>query len=775
MALAQMTGVNTRNIRQMTGNQTLTITGTDFGTLGTTRQFTYRVRRLNGVFTDSYAALATIVNATTLQVAINTNNFPGSAFGVAEIGPDSYGDWQGDPIYVAIDPQPIPITGISPASGSAAGGVWVNLTSVGIDTAMNSYLSGSFGGVACSQKWTTANTISLLTPAHAEGVVPVYVQYIDFGGYGTWGGATVNLALSGTTFNSFTYTPIPAPIYSSNPASGNTSDPGAWEVYRNTVADVYGLQITNTGNADLVINLTKSGVSPQLYTLDQTTYTIAAGATTHIPIWFAPVDPISSSFILNVSHNAAGSPASYTVYTRGILSADPVVVSTGISPNTGPNTGGTTVTITGTNFISGVTSVTFGGVAATSVNVTSGGTLTCVTPAHVAGAVDVVINVSSAATPCTVTGGFTYVGGLPAPTIDGSGISPVSGPETGGTSVTITGTNFVAGSTSVTFGGVAATGVVVNSATSLTCVTPANSVGSCDVVVTVAGASSVTAWNSFTYTAIPASPTIVSVTPNTGLTSGYTEVTITGTNFVAGNTSVVFGSTPATSVMVFSATSLTCLTPVNTVGAKNVYVEVTGAAIPASLTNGFTYTQAPNITVNTGGITPNEGPITGGTTITIPGTGFTPGTTVTIGGVPAVITSVTPTLITIVTPPGVVGPAPIVITTPGTVDPITIPNGFTYVTTLVVSLAASLTKTILNNNVVFTPTVSGGTGTYTYSWSGSDSTTGTGTTLTRNFTTIGTKTITVTVTSGTQVVSASVNVNIVASLATTLGRICVVN
>ena len=46
-------------------------------------------------------------------------------------------------------------------------------------------------------------------------------------------------------------------------------------------------------------------------------------------------------------------------------------------------------------------------------------------------------------------------------------------PAAGGTSVTITGTNFT-GATAVTFGGTAATGVTVVSATSITATTPAH-------------------------------------------------------------------------------------------------------------------------------------------------------------------------------------------------------------------------------------------------------------------------------------------------------------
>jgi hypothetical protein len=76
-----------------------------------------------------------------------------------------------------------------------------------------------------------------------------------------------------------------------------------------------------------------------------------------------------------------------------------------ISPNSGSINGGTAVTITGTNFVSGAT-VTFGGTAATNVTVVSGTSITATTPAHAAGAVNVVVTDSSGSG--TLTNGFTY-------------------------------------------------------------------------------------------------------------------------------------------------------------------------------------------------------------------------------------------------------------------------------------------------------------------------------------------------------------------------------
>ena len=78
----------------------------------------------------------------------------------------------------------------------------------------------------------------------------------------------------------------------------------------------------------------------------------------------------------------------------------------GVDPNSGPTTGGTEVTITGTNF-AGITTVAFGGADGTGVNVSLDGTqLRVIAPAHDAGLVDVVV--TSIGGTATSTGAYTY-------------------------------------------------------------------------------------------------------------------------------------------------------------------------------------------------------------------------------------------------------------------------------------------------------------------------------------------------------------------------------
>ena len=102
--------------------------------------------------------------------------------------------------------------------------------------------------------------------------------------------------------------------------------------------------------------------------------------------------------------------------------------------------------------------------------------------------------------------------GVPIAQVQLISISPVSGSTLGGTMVTIRGSGFVAGAT-VTIGGVAATGVAVSSATSLTAVTGAHATGLADVTVTVPGPYSATLAKAFFFVPPPVPAAFNTVTP----------------------------------------------------------------------------------------------------------------------------------------------------------------------------------------------------------------------------------------------------------------------
>ena len=168
----------------------------------------------------------------------------------------------------------------------------------------------------------------------------------------------------------------------------------------------------------------------------------------------------------------------------------------------------------------------------------------------------------------------------PAPTV--TGISPTGGLPGGGTSVTITGTNFT-GATSVTIGGAAATGVTVVSATSITATTPAGSAGAKDVVVTTPNGTG-TGTGLFTYVA---APTVTGISPTSGATAGGTSVTITGTN-LTGATAVKFGTTSAT-INTNTATQITATSPAGSAGQVDITVVTAGGTSATSASDKFTY------------------------------------------------------------------------------------------------------------------------------------------------------------------------------------------
>jgi len=148
------------------------------------------------------------------------------------------------------------------------------------------------------------------------------------------------------------------------------------------------------------------------------------------------------------------------VFTDEVLDVD------GLSPSSGPDAGGTPVSIAGAGFrrSGDPLSVSFGGRAATGVTATSDALLECIAPAGVTGFADVVVTLGSARG--ALADGFRYVAAAPF-------VEPRAGPLSGGTPVLIVGTQFTpVGTTVVRVGGVAATQVVVHSATSLSCVTP---------------------------------------------------------------------------------------------------------------------------------------------------------------------------------------------------------------------------------------------------------------------------------------------------------------
>ena len=184
------------------------------------------------------------------------------------------------------------------------------------------------------------------------------------------------------------------------------------------------------------------------------------------------------------------------------LPASPPTVG-GLLPASGTSAGGDQVTILGANFdtTAGATTVQFGKVAATNVSCASTTSCTAVSPAGT-GTVDVTVSVAGQASATNASDTFTYTSAPPANTLSVTKISPSTGADSGGTTVTITGTDFdpTPGATTVSFGPNQATNVSCSDATTCTALSPGGS-GTVDVQVSTpaGGTSAAVAADQFTY------------------------------------------------------------------------------------------------------------------------------------------------------------------------------------------------------------------------------------------------------------------------------------
>jgi IPT/TIG domain len=316
----------------------------------------------------------------------------------------------------------------------------------------------------------------------------------------------------------------------------------------------------------------------ETYFEPQTPFLINRGQTRQVT--FVANSPGTFTYICSQSSCGSGHSLMNGTFTVNATQAAPPTISS-INPSSGTPNGGNLVTITGANFVNGAT-VKFDTSNGIGTTVNSSTSITVTAPAHAAGTVTVTVtnpdNQSG-------TSSYTYVN----PTLSVSSVSPSTGTTSGGTSVTISGTNFQSGAT-VTFGARNATNVNVVNATTITATTPlgpATQQLAVDATVMNPDNKSATLTGGFTY-ALPVPPTIIDISPAISTTVGGTTVTIKGTGFTTALTSTVtFGGVAVTNVTILDSITLIAVLPPHPAGAVDVVVHVGSAS--ATKTNGFTY------------------------------------------------------------------------------------------------------------------------------------------------------------------------------------------
>jgi hypothetical protein len=236
----------------------------------------------------------------------------------------------------------------------------------------------------------------------------------------------------------------------------------------------------------------------------------------------------SGGFVVDATHTYSDPGTFYTTVfivrpwrglavvhgTATVLQAAPAV--TGISPASGREVGGTTVTITGTE-LTGATDVQFGNTSAINFTVDGPAQITATAPAG-SGTVDITVTTPGGASTINDADQYSYIR---APTV--TGVGPTSGPESGGTTVTITGTDLT-GATDVEFGNTPASDFSADGPTQLTATAPPGT-GTVDITITTPGGTSTTSdADQYTYIA----PRVVQQTGSPTVATGPPTVQSSG-------------------------------------------------------------------------------------------------------------------------------------------------------------------------------------------------------------------------------------------------------
>jgi len=379
----------------------------------------------------------------------------------------------------------------APTGGSAGDAIVMSVRASGV-TSPNSISSVSGGGVPASGSgaWT------LFTNAHLSDSTNGIEEELWFGTLNAASGGNITVTYASSIGGD--HVELAAEIFSSSlgPSAVFTQDQS---------------QISESATSTVSFPSLTTTTTPEIYT--GFAWVTCSGTPGTGSGWTETALPSTTDlFVYNpgISAGANAAPSGTNTTSGSCTTANSDAVGgslfasgaspavTGVSPAAGPQAGGTSVTITGAGFdsTSANTTVDFGANAATSVNVVSSTQVTATSPAGT-GTVDVRVTTQVGESPVNSPADqFTYSSG-PAVT----GVSPGTGPNSGGTAVIITGSGFT-GATSVHFGTEAASFTVV-SGTSITASSPAepNDDATVDITVTTPqGTSATSSADQFAYT-----------------------------------------------------------------------------------------------------------------------------------------------------------------------------------------------------------------------------------------------------------------------------------
>ncbi len=509
---------------------------------------------------------------------------------------------------------------------------------------------------ASSISVTTSAGVSNTVPFTVNAAVPTLTSVTPNSGTQ---GTAVNVTLAGTNFIAGATVGVTGSgITVSNVAVvSGTQITATLTIAASATPGAYSISVTTTGGTSNTVAFTVNAANglPTLtsitpssgargtsvnVTLTGTNFTSASqvrlvgGGLTQTNIIVVSSTQITATY--NISSSVATGPhntwvvtsaGSSNILTFTVTAAQNAPTLTSVTPNGGTRGTAVNVTLAGTNFISGATvGVTGSGITVSNVVVVSGTQITA-TLTLAANATLGASNIS-VTTSAGVSNTIPFTVNAAAPTL--TSVTPNSGTQGTAVNVTLAGTNFIAGATvGATGSGITVSNVVVVSGTQITATLTlaANAtLGPSNISVTTSAGVS----NTIPFTVNAAAPTLTSVTPNSGTRGTAVNVTLAGTNFIAGATVGATGSgITVSNVVVVSGTQITAtltLAANATLGASSISV-TTSAGV--SNTVPFTVNAAvPTLT----SVTPNSGTQGTAVNVTLAGTNFIAGATVGVTG-----------------------------------------------------------------------------------------------------------------------------------------------
>mgnify|MGYP002474484666 CR=1 FL=1 len=284
------------------------------------------------------------------------------------------------------------VSSVSPTSGSTNGGVLLTVNGNGFATS-TSNIQVKVGSSQCTIVSTTAGQVTCTVPAQGSNPSTSAVTVIS----------------NGVTFTSsatFTYDSSVSPsVTSISPVSGTSGQ---------------ALVITGTNFVNGQTSVTVGGTPCSVSTVSTTsiTCTVGSGSAGNLPVVVS---------VANVGQSNSDVTFQYTLQISSI------------SPSRGSYGGGQSVTINGDGLNSSSVSVTVCGQSCQSVNALSDTQLVCVTPSATFLSADTTCSLTVTIASFTATASYVYGANVTATV---SSISPVRGGTGGGTTLTITGSNF---------------------------------------------------------------------------------------------------------------------------------------------------------------------------------------------------------------------------------------------------------------------------------------------------------------------------------------------